>query len=232
MSADENIYTRTVLMLGTDAVTRLKNAHVAVFGIGGVGGYTVEALARAGVGKLTLIDPDNVSKSNINRQIIALNSTIGMKKVDAMKQRIADINPECEVTALPIFYSSENEKEVDFSPFDYVVDAIDTVKSKIAIITRAKEMNINVISSMGAGNKLDPTRFRVTDISKTEGDPLARSVRQSLRKLGIKSLKVIFSDELPVAARIPGAPGSVSFVPGAAGLALAGEVIRDLVNCK
>ena len=228
MSATDNIYTRTELMIGKDAVERLKGSHVAVFGVGGVGGYAAEALARAGVGELTLIDPDCVSPSNINRQIIALNSTVGQKKVEAMRDRIFDINPECRVLALPVFYSKDNEDEVDFSAFDYIIDAIDTVKSKIAIIIRAKRLGIKVISSMGAGNKLDPTRFRVADISKTEVDPLARAVRQSLRREGIYSLKVVYSNEPPVGERAEGAPGSISFVPGAVGLILAGEVIKDI----
>ncbi len=230
MSATDNIYTRTELMIGKDGVERLKGAHVAVFGVGGVGGYAAEALARAGVGELTLIDPDCVSASNINRQIIALNSTVGQKKVEAMKDRILDINPACKVQTLPVFYSKENEGEVDFSAFDYIIDAIDTVKSKIAIIIRAKRLGIKVISSMGAGNKLDPTRFRVADISKTEVDPLARAVRQALRREGIHSLKVVFSAEPPVGERAEGAPGSISFVPGAVGLILASEVIKDITE--
>lgn len=217
-------------MLGDEALEKLKRAHVAVFGIGGVGGYTAEAIARAGIGKITLIDPDAVSVSNLNRQIIALRSTVGKNKAEAMKERIADINPDCTVTALPIFYAEETKDEIDFRDFDFVVDAIDTVKSKLLIIKRAKENGIPVISSMGAGNKLDPTRFRVTDIFKTSHDPLSRAVRSELRKLGITSLKVVFSDEPPVGERQAGAPGSISFVPGAAGLALASEVILDLVR--
>ena len=218
------------MMLGTGAVERLKNAHVAVFGVGGVGGFAAEAIARAGVGKITLIDPDCVSVSNINRQIIALHSTVGKNKALVMKSRIADINPDCSTAALPVFYAENTEGEVDFSDFDYVIDAIDTVKSKLLIIKRARELNIPVISSMGAGNKLDPTRFRVTDIFKTSHDPLARAVRSELRKLGITSLKVVYSDEEPTGERAVRAPGSISFVPGAAGLALASEVILDLVR--
>ena len=230
MNVTDNFYSRTELMLGKDAVERLKKVHVAVFGIGGVGGYTAEALARAGVGQLTLVDPDCVSESNKNRQIIALNSTVGEKKVDAMKKRIFDINPDCTVNALPIFYSADTDEEIDFFDFDYVVDAIDTVKSKILIVKKSHAMGVKVISSMGAGNKLDPTRFRVTDISKTHGDPLARAVRQSLRREGVTSLKVVFSDEEPVGEREAGAPGSISFVPGVVGLILAGEVIKELIK--
>jgi tRNA A37 threonylcarbamoyladenosine dehydratase len=218
------------MMLGAEAVDKLKGAHVAVFGIGGVGGYAAEAIARAGIGKITLIDPDAVSVSNLNRQIIALRSTVGKNKAEAMKERIADINPDCTVTALPIFYGEETKDEIDFRDFDFVVDAIDTVKSKLLIIKRAKENGIPVISSMGAGNKLDPTRFRVTDIFKTSHDPLARAVRSELCKLGIASLKVVYSDEEPTGERAVRAPGSISFVPGAAGLALASEVILDLVR--
>ena len=217
-------------MLGARALDKLKGSHVAVFGVGGVGGYAAEAIARAGVGKITLIDPDCVSVSNINRQIIALRSTVGKNKALVMKSRIADINPDCAVAALPVFYAADTEGEVDFSDFDYVIDAIDTVKSKLLIIKRAKELNIPVISSMGAGNKLDPTRFRVTDIFKTSHDPLARAVRSELRKLGITSLKVVYSDEEPTGEKAKRAPGSISFVPGAAGLALASEVILDLVR--
>lgn len=217
-------------MLGARALDKLKGSHVAVFGVGGVGGYAAEAIARAGVGKITLIDPDCVSVSNINRQIIALHSTVGKNKALVMKSRIADINADCAAAALPVFYAEDTESEVDFSDFDYVIDAIDTVKSKLLIIKRAKELNIPVISSMGAGNKLDPTRFRVTDIFKTSHDPLARAVRSELRKLGITSLKVVYSDEEPTGERAKRAPGSISFVPGAAGLALASEVILDLVR--
>lgn len=230
MSATDNLYSRTEMMLGALATEKLKRAHVAVFGVGGVGGYCTEALARAGVGKLTLIDPDRVSISNKNRQIIALDSTVGRLKVDAMKDRILDINPDCEVCILPLFYTADSESEVDFSSFDYVVDAIDTVKSKIAIIKRADACGVRVISSMGAGNKLDPTRFCVTDIGKTHGDPLARAVRQALRREGINSLKVVFSDEEPQGEREAGTPGSLSFVPGVAGLILAGEVIKDIAK--
>ncbi|MBQ7362846.1 MAG: tRNA threonylcarbamoyladenosine dehydratase [Clostridia bacterium] len=220
------------MMLGSEAVERLRSSHVAVFGVGGVGGYAAEALARAGVGKITLIDPDAVSVTNVNRQIIALRSTTGRNKAEVMRDRILDINPDCSVTALPIFFAEDTESDIDFSAFDYVVDAIDTVKSKLLIIKKAKEQNVPVISSMGAGNKLDPTRFRVTDIYKTSHDPLARAVRSELRRLGIPSLKVVYSDETPIGRREAGAPGSISFVPGAAGLALAGEVILDISDIR
>ncbi len=215
-------------MLGKDAVNRLRRAHVAVFGVGGVGGYAAEAIARAGVGNITIIDPDRVSVTNINRQIIALSSTIGRLKVEVMRERILDINSECNVTALPIFFGEETRESVNFSDFDYVIDAIDTVKSKLLIIKLSRALSVPVISSMGAGNKLDPTRFRVTDIYKTSHDPLARAVRGELRRAGIDSLKVVYSDELPTGEREAGAPGSISFVPGAAGLAIAGEVILDI----
>ncbi len=232
MPPEDSIYTRTEMMLGSAATEKLRSAHVAVFGIGGVGGYAAEAIARAGVGKMTLVDPDAVSVTNINRQIIALKSTLGRNKAEVMKERILDINPECTVTALPIFFSEDNAESIDFSAFDYAVDAIDTVKSKLLIIKKAKKLGIPVISSMGAGNKLDPTRFRVTDIFKTTHDPLARAVRGELRKLGISELKVVYSDEAPTGERAAGAPGSISFVPGAAGLALAKEVILDITGIR
>ena len=230
MSSNDSLYTRTEMMLGKDAVERLSGSHVAIFGVGGVGGLAAEAIARAGVGKITLIDPDTVSVTNINRQIIALHSTVGESKVEVMRRRILDINPECLVSVFPIFYSEETAGEVGFRDFDYVIDAIDTVRSKLLIIKTATELGIPVISSMGTGNKLDPTGFRVTDIYKTSHDPLARAMRRELRALGIKKLTVVCSDELPTGERERGAPGSISFVPGVAGLALAGEVILTLAG--
>ena len=228
MENKDTIYTRTEMMLGKESVDRLKSAHVAVFGVGGVGGFTAEALCRAGVGKITLIDADRVAVSNINRQIIATHSTVGMFKTEAMKERIADINPECEVFSVSEFYSEENSLPLD--SFDYVADCIDSVKSKLYLITEAKKCNIPVISSMGAGNKLDPTRFCVADISKTHTDLLAKVIRTELRKRGINHLKVVFSDEPPINPSGERTPGSISFVPSVVGLIIAGEIIKDIAN--
>ena len=228
MTDKETIYQRTEMMLGENAVKRLKASHVAVFGIGGVGGFVTEALCRAGVGKITLIDSDRVSVSNINRQIIALHSTVGKYKTEAMKERIADINPECEVNAVNEFYSEENPMELN--SFDYIADCIDSVKSKLYLITEANRAKIPIISSMGAGNKLDPTRFKVADISKTHTDPLAKVMRTELRKRGITHLKTVFSDEPPINPTGERTPGSVSFVPSAVGLVIAGEIIKDIIK--
>ena len=226
MENKDSIYTRTEMMLGEDAVKRLKGAHVAVFGVGGVGGFTVEGLCRAGVGKITLIDSDRVAVSNINRQIIATHSTVGMYKTEAMLARIRDINPECEVVIYNEFYSEENPISLD--GIDYVADCIDSVRSKLHLITEATRAGVRVISSMGAGNKLDPTRFCVADISKTHTDPLAKVIRTELRKRGINHLKVVFSDEPPINPSGERTPGSISFVPSVVGLIIAGEVIKDL----
>lgn len=228
--SNESIYTRTEMMLGEEAIKKLKSSHVAVFGIGGVGGFATEAIARAGVGKLTLIDSDTVSISNLNRQIIATLSNIGKSKTIAMKERIADINPDCSVQAMDIFYSEENADLIPFSEFDYIVDCIDSVKSKMHLITTAHEKGVKIISSMGAGNKLDPTRFRVSDISKTSVDPLAKVIRIELRKRGINHLKVVFSDEDPINPNRQRTPGSVSFVPSVVGLIMGGETIKDLIS--
>ena len=228
MNTNETLYTRTVLMLGKEAVERLKSSHVAVFGIGGVGGFVTEALARAGVGKLTLIDSDKVSVSNINRQIIALHSTVGKYKTEAMRERIGQINPECEVITVNEFYSEENPIALD--GFDYVADCIDSVKSKLHLICEAKRLDKDVISSMGAGNKLDPTRFTVADISKTHTDPLAKVMRTELRKRGVNHLKVVFSDEPPINPTGERTPGSISFVPSVVGLIIAGEIIKDIIK--
>lgn len=222
------MYTRTEMMLGENAVLSLKGTHVAVFGVGGVGGFVTEALARAGVGRLTLIDSDRVAVSNINRQIIALHSTVGQYKTEAMRDRIRDINPECEVTCINEFYSEENP--IPLEDFDYVADCIDSVKSKLHLITEAKRLGKSVISSMGAGNKLDPTRFTVADISKTHTDPLAKVIRTELRRRGIDHLKVVFSDEPPINPSGERTPGSVSFVPSVVGLIIAGEIIKDVTN--
>ncbi len=234
-------FLRSEPLLGTEYYKKLSDCRVAVFGIGGVGGYAVEALARAGVGQLDLIDSDCVSKSNINRQIIALHSTVGRLKVEAASDRIKEINPSCKVTAYPLFYSPETADSFDFSKYNYVIDCVDTVSAKIDIILRAKQLNIPVISSMGTGNKLDPTAFKVADIYKTKACPLARVMRTRLKKCGVKSLKVVFSEELSKAAQATevgtksdgkAAPASVSFVPPVAGLILAGEVIKDLLGCE
>ncbi|MGM9551049.1 MAG: ThiF family adenylyltransferase [Clostridia bacterium] len=225
--------TRTKLLLGADQVEKLKSVHIAVFGIGGVGGYVTEALARSGVGKFTLIDNDTVTESNINRQIYALHSTIGMMKTLVAKSRIKDINPDAEVNECNMFYLPENAHEFDLSQFDYVIDAIDTVSSKIYLAQKCEELGIPLISSMGTGNKLDPTMFEVTDIYKTSVCPLARVMRTELRKRGVKKLKVVYSKEQPktcVADSKNGrhSPGSCAFVPSVAGLIIASEVLKDL----
>ena len=229
---------RTAMLLGEEAVDKLQKARVAIFGIGGVGGYTLEALARAGVGQLDLIDSDTVSRSNINRQILATQSTVGTPKVEAGKKRVLDINPDCVVRTWEIFYTPETADRFDFTRYDYIVDAIDTVTGKLMLIQRAHECGTPIISCMGTGNKLDASAFEVSDISKTTMCPLARIVRKELGKRGIKHLKVVYSKEEALSptgweeeAKALGKrqiPGSVSFVPGAAGLILAGEVIKDL----
>lgn len=236
-------FMRSEMLLGENGIEKLKNATVAVFGVGGVGGYVVEALARTGVGHFVIVDKDVVSESNINRQIIALNSTVGRFKVDVMKERILDINPNAVVDARKCFYLPENANEFDFSLYDYVVDAVDTVTAKLTIIGRAKEAGVPIISSMGAGNKTDPTKFQVADIFKTSMCPLAKVMRYECKKRGIKKLKVVFSTEEPkqpvetsLTANMendPGrrtTPGSVAFVPSVAGLILASEVIKDLLK--
>ena len=233
-----NQFSRTELLLGADAVERLKGCRVAVFGVGGVGGFAVEALARSGVGALDLIDNDTVALSNLNRQIIALHSTIGKFKVDVAAERVRDINPACEVKAHRVFFLPETEGQFDFSQYDYVIDAIDTVKGKLALVENAKAAGVPVICSMGAGNKLDPTAFEVADIYKTSVCPLARVMRYECRKRGIKKLKVVYSKEPPVALKQESeeetvrrsTPGSTAFVPSVAGLILAGEVIKDLTK--
>ncbi|WP_405383390.1 ThiF family adenylyltransferase [Phascolarctobacterium sp.] len=235
-----NQFSRTELLVGKDAMDKLHHAKVAVFGIGGVGGHVTEALARSGVGALELIDNDTVSLTNINRQIVALHSTIGKPKVEVMAARIADINPDAEVTCRQCFFLPENAHEFDFSQYDYVVDAVDTVAAKIAIIMAAKAAGVPVISSMGAGNKMDPAAFQVADIYKTSVDPLARVIRQAMKKRGVKNLKVVYSTELPLEAIgsteetvAPGRralPGSTAFTPSVAGLIIASEVIKDLVG--
>ncbi len=229
-------FSRTEILLGKAGVEKLKRARVAVFGVGGVGGYVVEALARSGVGALDLIDMDKVSESNINRQIIALHSTVGQFKTEVAAARAKDINPAIVVRVHNVFYLPETADQFDFTAYDYVVDAIDTVSGKLSIIEQAKAANIPVISAMGAGNKLDPTLFEVADIAKTSVCPLARVMRRELKKRGIEHLKVVYSKEeslpSPIVDEESGkpVPGSVSFVPSVVGLILAGEVIKDLVK--
>lgn len=228
---------RTEMLIGPDAVEKIKRARVAVFGLGGVGGYVVEALARSGVGKLDLIDRDRVAPSNINRQIIATVDTIGEKKTDVMKKRVLSINPECDVTTYDIFYLPSTSSLFDFTLYDYVVDAIDTVTGKLQLIEEAERSGTRIISSMGAGNKLDPTLFRVSDIYSTSVDPLARVIRGECRKRGIKKLKVVYSTEKPLTPRFGeegserrSTPASISFIPSVCGLIIASEVIKDLIS--
>lgn len=220
---------RTQALIGEDSVEKLQRARVAVFGIGGVGGYTVEALARAGIGALDLIDNDCVNESNINRQIVALSSTVGKLKTEVAKARVLDINPDCTVRTHELFILPENADSFDFTPYDFVVDAIDTVSGKLAIIERARRVGVPVISCMGTGNKLDPTAFEVADIEKTSVCPLARVMRRELKKRGITGVKVVYSKEEPKGG-CGDAPSSISFVPSVAGLILAGEVIKTLIK--
>lgn len=238
-----NQFSRTELLLGSEAMEKLKKSRIAVFGVGGVGGYTVEALARSGVGAIDLIDNDTVSLTNINRQIIATLDTVGRDKVEVARERIKSINPDCVVTEHKCFYLPETAERFDFSSYDYVVDAIDTVKGKLEIVMRAKECNVPVISSMGAGNKLDPTAFEVADISKTSVCPLAKVMRVQLRKRGVNHLKVVYSKEAPITPVINDdareelsqtvrrtLPGSTAFVPSVVGLIIASEVVKDLIK--
>ena len=235
----EDMFSRTRMLLGDEAMDRLKQARVAVFGVGGVGGHAVEALARSGVGALDLVDSDRVALSNLNRQIVATRDTLGMLKVEAAKQRVLSINPDCVVRTFPVFYLPETADRFDLSQYDYVVDAIDTVAGKLQLIEAARAAGVPVISSMGAGNKLDPTAFRVADISKTSVCPLARVMRRELKKRGIDHVKVVYSTE-PALSPAPAdeenarraTPGSVAFVPAVAGLVLAGEVVRDIVGIR
>ncbi len=220
-------FARTELLLGSEGLNRLHKARVAVFGVGGVGGYAAEALVRSGVGSIDLIDGDTVSESNLNRQIIALHSTIGKPKVEVMAERIEDINPDCEVTARVLFFDASTAELFDFAAYDYVLDAIDMVTSKLLLAELCRAAGTSLISCMGAGNKLDPTQFEVADIFSTSVCPLAKVMRQELRKRGIPALKVVYSRELPVTHSRP--PGSVAFVPSAAGLVMAGEVVRELI---
>ena len=248
-----NEFSRTQLLLGAEAMDKLKNASVAIFGIGGVGSYAAEAIARSGVGRLDLFDDDRVCLTNINRQLIATRKTIGKQKVDVMRDRILEINPNAEVVVHQCFYTAENADEFDLSQYTYIVDAIDTVSSKLELIVRAEKAGVPVISCMGAGNKLDPTRFEVADIYSTSVCPLARVMRRELKVRGVKKLKVVYSKEQPIAPLEdmsiscrahcvcpPGTkrkctvrraiPGSISFVPSVAGLILAGEVVKDIAG--
>lgn len=224
----DEFYERTGMLIGQDGVEKLKNARVAVFGVGGVGGFAAEALGRAGVGHLLLVDNDMVSESNRNRQIIALKSTVGRLKTEVMKERLLDINPEADVEIKSMFYLPGNADEIDLSRFDYIIDAVDTVTAKLEIITRAHRLGVPVISAMGAGNKLHPERFEIADIYSTSICPLARNMRKELKNRGIDRLKCVYSKEEPVTTQRP--PGSISFVPSAAGLIMAGEVVRDLLG--
>ncbi len=229
-------FSRTALLIGEEGVEKLKKSRVAVFGIGGVGGYAVEALARSGVGSLELIDKDTVSVSNINRQIIALHSTVGRYKTEAAAERARDINPDIAITVRNTFYLPETASEFDFSSYDYIVDSIDTVSGKIALIEQAKRAGTPIISSMGAGNKLDPTAFEVADISKTSVCPLARVMRRELKKRGIEHVKVVYSKEEPLPSEAKDEetgkpiPASIAFVPSVVGLIIASEVIKDIIK--
>lgn len=248
-------FSRTRMQFGKEAIEHLKNSAVAVFGIGGVGGYTVEALARSGIGRIAICDDDKICITNLNRQIVATHKTVGMSKVEVMKARILEINPQVQVDTFPLFYGPETVAEVDLSPYDYIIDAVDTVTAKLALITQANTLGISVISAMGAANKLDPTAFVVADIFETKGDALARVMRRELRRRGVSSLKVVYSTEEakePVAefstdckhncvcppdvtrtcTKRRQIPSSNAFVPAVSGLILAGEVIKDLAFGK
>lgn len=226
----ENIFSRTETLIGIESLKHIKGCRIAIFGVGGVGGYIVEALARTGVGELDLIDNDTVSITNINRQIIALQSTIGKAKVEVAKERILDINPDCKVNIYQTFFSPETSNNFDFSKYDYVVDAIDFVTGKIELVMKCQENNIPIISSMGAGNKLHPEMFEIADIYKTSVCPLAKLMRQELKKRGVKKLKVVYSKEVPIKQNGQRVPASVAFTPSVAGLIMAGEIIRDLIS--
>lgn len=232
MISEQN--SRSAILLGEDAIEKLKGSRVAVFGVGGVGGYICEALARAGVGSIDIFDKDTVSVSNINRQIIATHKTVGRPKVEVMRERMLDINPDCQVNIYEVFYLPECADKYDLSCYDYIADAVDTVSAKLEIVTRAHRIGVPVISAMGAGNKLDPTAFEVSDIYKTEVCPLARVMRRELKARGVKRLKVVYSKEEPQRSDIVDAesgkpvPGSLPFVPSVMGLIMAGEIIKDL----
>lgn len=233
-------FDRTKRLLGEEAMQRLQQAHVAVFGIGGVGGHAVDALVRSGVGEITIVDSDEVAESNINRQLIATTKTVGRKKVEVMKEHILEINPEVKVHIYDCFFLPETKEQFSFYRYDYVIDAVDTVTAKLALVEACQEADVPIISCMGAGNKLDPTAFEVADIYKTSVCPLAKVMRRELKKRNIKHLKVVYSKEMPVDAKEDekfvsdevrarrAVPGSIAFVPSVAGLILAGEVIKDI----
>lgn len=229
-------FSRTENLIGKAASERLKHARVAVFGVGGVGGYSAEVLARSGVGAIDLIDNDKVALSNVNRQIYALSSTVGKYKADVAEERIKDINPECKVSTYKIFYLPETADKIDLSVYDYIIDAVDTVTAKLLLAKKAQEANVPIISAMGTGNKLDPTAFKVADIYRTKGCPLARVMRSECKKRGIKSLKVVYSEEeaiKPQNAEKNGrkvAPASIAFVPPVAGIIMAAEAIKDIIT--
>ena len=234
-------FDRTKRLLGADVMTKLNQAHVAVFGIGGVGGHAADALIRSGIGEITIVDSDEVAESNINRQLIATPKTVGRKKVEVMKEHLLEINPEAKVHIYDCFFLPETKEQFDFTSYDYVIDAVDTVTAKLALVEACKEAGVPIISSMGAGNKLDPTAFEVSDIYKTSVCPLAKVMRKELKARGIKKLKVVYSKEIPLepiedevfvsdeVRRRRATPGSIAFVPSVAGLILAGEVVKDLV---
>lgn len=224
-----DIFSRTERLIGEDALQKLKNSNIIIFGLGGVGSYTAEALARSGIGKMTVVDKDTVDITNINRQLYALRSTVGKPKAEVAKARILDINPECEITAIQKMYLPENSEDFVLSQYDYIVDAIDNVTAKIDLAVKAEEFDIPIISSMGTGNKLDPAAFKVSDIYKTSVCPLCRVMRTQLKKRGVKKLKVVYSEEMP---KTDGerTPASISFVPPAAGLIIAGEVIKNIIG--
>lgn len=237
MKAVKEQFIRTRLLLGDEGLERLKNARVAVFGVGGVGGFVIEALVRSGIGAIDLIDSDTVDISNLNRQIIATHSSLGRLKTEVMRERIADINPDCQVTVHNCFYLPETEDQFDFKEYDYVVDAIDTVTGKISLVMKAQEAGTPIICSMGAGNKLNPVQFEIADIYQTSVCPLARVMRQELKKRGVKKLKVVYSKERPVEHKFKlenkenankPTPGSIAFAPSVAGLLIASEVVKDL----
>lgn len=235
-----NKFDRTKRLLGADAMNKLKNSHVAVFGIGGVGGHAADALIRSGIGEITIVDSDEVAESNINRQLIATTKTVGCKKVEVMREHLLEINPEVIVHVYDCFFLPETKDQFDFSAYDYVIDAVDTVTAKLALVEACKEAGVPIVSSMGAGNKLDPTAFEVTDIYKTTVCPLAKVMRKELKARGIKKLKVVYSKEIPLepiededfvsdeVRRRRSTPGSIAFVPSVAGLILAGEVVKDI----
>lgn len=224
-----DIFSRTERLIGKEALLKLQNSNIIIFGLGGVGSYTAEALARSGIGKMTVVDKDTVDITNINRQLYALRSTVGKPKAAVARDRILDINPECEITAIQKMYLPENSEDFVLSQYDYIIDAIDNVTAKIDLAQKAEQLGIPIISSMGTGNKMDPTAFKVSDIYKTSVCPLCRVMRTQLKKCGVKKLKVVYSEEMPKSDG-ERTPASISFVPPAAGLIIAGEVIRDIIK--